>query len=159
MLLNRQWPAADGLSSDAGAHALRSPVDSKLESSTISDLMAAWHNSCLDTCARSSASALEVRRAPLRAPRWSVADIGWGEGAGSSIFGAGAPKMDLPAPSCHPDIGDRPSRRAKWRSAHFERACARSLANVGHGHVIGQRGFRNLIRGSGRGKVAVGPEI
>jgi len=28
MLLNRQWPAADGFSSNAEAHVLRSPVDS-----------------------------------------------------------------------------------------------------------------------------------
>ena len=65
---------------------------------------------------------------------------------------AGAPKMDLAAPSCHPDIGDRPSRRAKWRSAHLERACARSLASVGHGHMIGQTGLRTLIPCSGLGK-------
>ena len=74
------------------------------------------------------------------------------------IAPAPAPKHGLPgAPICHPDIGDRSSRHAKWRSEHLKRACARWPANVGHGNVISQQGFPKLIRSSGLGQVALVP--
>ena len=107
-----------------------------LESSTISDLMAPETTAvCILVRDRAQARSKCAERHFAR--RDGLSPISGGERA------PGGPFLAL----------------ALARSAHLERACARSLAIVGRGHVIGQRGFRILIRCSVRGKVAVGPDI
>jgi len=67
---------------------------------------------------------------PITCPRPTIASDRAQARSKCAERASASAKNGPPGALSPPDIGDRPSRRAKWRSAHLERACARSRTSI-----------------------------